>query len=247
MQPPPHSFTGLSLKPIPLPTYSDPCLHKEGPGTVTPMQPPPRAADGRTSLLRRDQELLLQCSPPRTALHRPTLIQYTRDWRTATILGHPRDRVPHVEWMHAPACLAHGVPVELSWLLVPGAPPQASGCGREVHVIRPRRQSPPPRRTGSDPGASPQGERGTRDKTSSAITSPAALCGNLCCVREVHVIKPRQPSPPPRRTAMILAPSPSLLHSSPVPRTLGRKPPRAATSAFRSPLPTYSGPRPNPG
>jgi len=115
-------------------------------------------------------------------------------------------------------------------------------------VIKPRRQSPPPRCTGSDPGAPPQKERGTRDKTSSVITSPAAFYGNLCCVREVHVIKPRQPSPPPRRTATILAPSPSLPHSSPVPRTLGRTPsPLAATSAFRSPLPTYSGPRPNPG
>ena len=182
MQPPPHSFTGLPLKPIPLPTYSDPCLHKEGPGTVTPMQPPPRAADGRTSLLRRDQELLLQCSPPRTALHRPTLIQYTRDWRTATILGHPSDRDPPVEWMHPPACLAHGAPVELSWLLVPGAPPQASGCGREVHVIRPRRQSPPPRRT-------------------------AAILGHLHRGREVHVIKPRRLSPPPQHSVAIFAAS----------------------------------------
>ena len=144
--------------------------------------PPPRAADGRTSLLRRDQELLLQCSPPRTALHRPTLIQYTRDWRTATILGHPSDRDPPVEWMHPPACLAHGAPVELSWLLVPGAPPQASGCGREVHVIRPRRQSPPPRRT-------------------------AAILGHLHRGREVHVIKPRRLSPPPQHSVAIFAAS----------------------------------------
>jgi hypothetical protein len=197
MQPPPHSFTGLPLKPIPLPTYSDPCLHKEGPGTVTPMQPPPRAADGRTSLLRRDQELLLQCSPPRTALHRPTLIQYARDWHTATILGHPCDRDPAKQWMHPPACLAHGAPVEL----VIGTRCPTPGLGLWSRGTRDKASSAitSPAAHGSDPGAPPQGERGTRDKprrlsppphhsvkilllrprstrdkASSAITSPAA-------------------------------------------------------------------------
>ena len=94
-------------------------------------------------------------------------------------------------------------------------------CRREVHVIKPRRPSPPPRRTAAILGHLHRGtlKRGTRDKASSTITSPATFCGDLCCVREVHVIKPRQPSPPPRRTAAILAPSPSLTHSSPVPRT----------------------------